>query len=340
MRISDWSSDVCSSDLDPGSADPTLARLERDTQRPGRPLRRFRTTRCRKRRYGDRAPVTALAHARRCAALRAGERSAREARRRGTGRHRLCSRKCRLHRREPAREAPPVGRSEPADALVAGVHDPARWLAVSPQRQSRLVRRPLYRADAARRHRRPGASAMVALRSLLAATALAAAAPAHADPVDRWRSLIAEASARFGVPQAWIERVMRAESRGRTTLAGRPITSRAGAMGLMQPMPATWAEMRARLGLGGNPHDPRDNILAGTFYLRLMYERFGYPGLFGAYNAGPGRYAAYAAGHGSLPTETHVYLASVTGNAVPAARLRSEEHTSELQSLMRISCAV
>jgi soluble lytic murein transglycosylase-like protein len=48
--------------------------------------------------------------------------------------------------------------------------------------------------------------------------------------------------------------------------------------------------MRGRLGLGTNPHDPRDNILAGTLYLRLMYDRFGYPGLFGAYNAGPGRY--------------------------------------------------
>src|SRR3546814_9593409 len=104
---------------------------------------------------------------------------------------------------------------------------------------------------------------MVALSVLHAASALAAASRAQADPVDRWRSLIAEASARFGVPQAWIERVMRAESRGRTTLAGRPITSRAGAMGLMQLMPATWAEMRARLGLGGNPHDPRDNIQIG-----------------------------------------------------------------------------
>ena len=114
---------------------------------------------------------------------------------------------------------------------------------------------------------------------------------------------------------------MRAESHGLTTLAGRPITSHAGAMGLMQLMPATWAEMRCRLGLGADPHDPRDNILAGTFYLRLMYERFGYPGLFGAYNAGPGRYAAYTAGSRTLPTETHRYLASVTGNAVPAVRL-------------------
>ena len=122
---------------------------------------------------------------------------------------------------------------------------------------------------------------MVALRWLLAAAALAAATPAHADPIDRWRPFIAEASIRFGVPQEWIVRVMHAESRGLTTLAGRPITSRAGAMGLMQLMPTTWAEMRARLGLGANPHDPRDNILAGTSYLRLMYDRFGYPGLFG-----------------------------------------------------------
>ena len=59
-------------------------------------------------------------------------------------------------------------------------------------------------------------------------------------------------------------------------------------MGLMQLMPATWAAMRAEHGLGHDPHDPRDNILAGTAYLRAMYDRFGYPGLFAAYNAGPG----------------------------------------------------
>src|SRR3546814_15201519 len=86
---------------------------------------------------------------------------------------------------------------------------------------------------------------------------------------------------------------MRAESGGHTMLDGRPITSRAGAMGLMQLMPASYADMRRRLDLGPNPHDPRDNIRAGTFYLRLMYERFGYPGLFAAYNAGPARYAAH-----------------------------------------------
>lgn len=149
----------------------------------------------------------------------------------------------------------------------------------------------------------------------MAAAALLAAIPAAADPVLRWRAEIAEASARFGIPEAWIERVMRAESGGRTMLGGRPITSSAGAMGLMQLMPGTWAEMRAAQGLGSDPHAPRDNILAGTAYLRMMYDRFGYPGLFAAYNAGPGRYAAHLASGRALPAETQRYLVQVSGSA-------------------------
>ena len=158
---------------------------------------------------------------------------------------------------------------------------------------------------------------MGALRIIVAAVALAFAVPAHADPavdtVQRWHMHIVEASARFGIPVDWIERVMRAESGGRTMLGGRPITSHAGAMGLMQLMPGTWGQMRARLGLGVDPHDPRDNILAGTFYLRLMYDRFGYPGLFAAYNAGPGRYARHLATGTPLPVETRLYLATLAG---------------------------
>ena len=158
---------------------------------------------------------------------------------------------------------------------------------------------------------------MAAVKIALAALALVVATPAKAETVDRWRPYVEEASARYGVPVAWIERVMRAESGGRTTLNGRPITSHAGAMGLMQLMPGTWADMRARLGLGNDPHHPRDNIMAGTYYLRLMYDRFGYPGLFGAYNAGPARYSAYLAGRSRLPGETRAYMASVTGQRAP-----------------------
>jgi soluble lytic murein transglycosylase-like protein len=161
---------------------------------------------------------------------------------------------------------------------------------------------------------------MAALKSAwlaLPLVVLAWSGPAPADPLDRWAPLVAEASARFGLPPEWIRQVMRAESGGRTTLAGRPIVSRAGAMGLMQLMPATWQEMRARLGLGSDPHDPRDNILAGAGYLRMMYDRFGHPGLFAAYNAGPARYARHRATGRPLPAETVAYLAAVAGG--PAA---------------------
>ena len=154
---------------------------------------------------------------------------------------------------------------------------------------------------------------MGALRLALVAVALALSAPAAANPVDRWSDHIAEASARFGVPEAWIRRVMQAESGGRTHLNGRPILSHAGAMGLMQLMPGTWREVRALLGLGADPHHPRDNILAGTFYLRAMYDRFGYPGLFAAYNAGPERYAGHLATGRRLPAETLAYVAAVGG---------------------------
>ena len=155
---------------------------------------------------------------------------------------------------------------------------------------------------------------MGALRSLAIAAILFFATPAVAQPVDRWSGYIAEASARFGVPQEWVRRVMRAESGGRTVLNGRPITSHAGAMGLMQLMPGTWAEMRAAYRLGTNPHDPRDNILAGTAYLRAMYDRFGYPGLFAAYNTGPARYARHLASGRRLPAETVAYVATVAGS--------------------------
>lgn len=135
--------------------------------------------------------------------------------------------------------------------------------------------------------------------------------PPALSAIERWWPIIAEASRRFGVPQAWIAAVMKVESAGQTMLAGRPITSHAGAMGLMQVMPSTWADMRARYGLGPDPHNPRDNIMAGTAYLRAMYDRFGYPGLFAAYNAGPGRYAEHLRTGRPLATETRGYIAQL-----------------------------
>lgn len=148
---------------------------------------------------------------------------------------------------------------------------------------------------------------MARLTPIAAAALLALGEPAHAQ-VDRWAAEIGEASARFGIPEDWIRRVMKAESDGRTEIAGAPITSRAGAMGLMQLMPRTWGEVRVANRLGADPFDPHDNILAGAAYLRAMYDRFGYPGLFAAYNAGPSRYADHIANGSGLPSETMNYL--------------------------------
>ncbi len=130
----------------------------------------------------------------------------------------------------------------------------------------------------------------------------------------RWQPMIAAASRRFGVPENWIKAVMRIESGGQATVAGQPITSRAGATGLMQVMPETFAELQRRYGLGGNIADPFDNILAGTAYLREMNDRFGYPRLFAAYNAGPQRLDSFLRGGMPLPQETVAYLESLKPN--------------------------
>ncbi len=117
---------------------------------------------------------------------------------------------------------------------------------------------------------------------------------------------VAEAARRFDIPVTWIWAVIRVES------GGDPhAISRAGAMGLMQIMPATWANERARFGLGADPFDRHDNILAGVAFLRDMRDRYGTDGMLAAYNAGPGRYEDYRFRGRPLPPETVAYVAQL-----------------------------
>nr|WP_246500828.1 lytic transglycosylase domain-containing protein [Azospirillum rugosum] len=132
------------------------------------------------------------------------------------------------------------------------------------------------------------------------------------DPLAPWVPHIREASERFDVPEKWIRAVMMRESGGRSVVNGRTITSSAGAIGLMQVMPGTYDMMRWQYGLGADPSNPRDNILAGTAYLREMYDLFGAPGFLAAYNCGPACYAAVLAKKQKLPRETKMYLAALT----------------------------
>ena len=129
---------------------------------------------------------------------------------------------------------------------------------------------------------------------------------------------VSDAALRFGIPEQWIYAVMRAESAGRVNA-----TSPAGAMGLMQIMPATWAVLSARYGLGSDPYDRRANIMAGAAYIREMHDRYGAPGFLAAYNAGPGRYEAYLNSGRALPAETRNYVAKIAPNLDGSQHLTS-----------------
>jgi len=152
----------------------------------------------------------------------------------------------------------------------------------------------------------PGAAPVAALAQDTAAERSAARHP--------YVVHVADAARRFGVPERWIWAVMRVESNGDARAV-----STAGAMGLMQIMPGTWAGLRARHRLGSDPFDVRDNIMAGAAYLRAMHDRYGNAtAMLAAYNAGPGRYDEYLSRGRPLPAETRAYLAklaSITGGS-------------------------
>jgi hypothetical protein len=187
---------------------------------------------------------------------------------------------------------------------------------------------------------------IVAVLSANIALALATCA-AHAEPVqnprlrlpaiatassDPWSDHVSEAAKRFAIPERWIRAVIQAESAGDVHAV-----SPKSAMGLMQIMPATWAELRARYGLGDDPFKPRDNILAGTAYLREMLDRFGKKGFLAAYNAGPTRYEEYRAKGRPLPRETIDYLKKlapiIDGTVpVPSKPLRPSDRRSAARS--------
>jgi soluble lytic murein transglycosylase-like protein len=115
-------------------------------------------------------------------------------------------------------------------------------------------------------------------------------------PSERWTSLITYWADRAAVPADLCFRQMMAES------AGNPrAVSPAGAMGLFQIMPGTYADLARELMLGQDPMNPDDNIHAGTHYdakclasVRLWLDEFVIPEedhyrlMLCSYNAGGG----------------------------------------------------
>ena len=169
-----------------------------------------------------------------------------------------------------------------------------------------------------------GSLAMLALLGACSQTKTASITPYYPPPhrdfkapgpaSDPWGPYIVEAARKYDVPERWVREVMKAESGGRLYENGTLITSAPGAMGLMQVMPGTYTELRGRYNLGDDPYEPHDNIMAGTAYLREMYDVYGAPGFLAAYNAGPGRLEDYILRNKELPLETRRYVAKIGPN--------------------------
>lgn len=147
---------------------------------------------------------------------------------------------------------------------------------------------------------------------------------------DPWGPYVTEASQKYDIPERWIREVMRVESGGHAEVNGRPIRSGAGAMGLMQVMPATFDELRGRYPeIGSDPYDPHNSVLAGSAYLRELYDLYGNPGFLAAYNGGPGRLDDYLTRNRSLPDETRRYVAKIgpyIADSFPGRRSTAEQY--------------
>lgn len=147
---------------------------------------------------------------------------------------------------------------------------------------------------------------------LFALVAAAAPVASHASPQD-YTVFVQEAEQKTGLPTTVIRAVMSTESAGNA----RALSPK-GAMGLMQIMPKTWDALRREFRLGNDPFDPRDNILAGAFYLRALYDAYGADGFLAAYNAGPGRWENHRDRGHPLPAETRAYVTAVSKKIGPA----------------------
>lgn len=184
----------------------------------------------------------------------------------------------------------------------------ASYLWLKPRRSSSVLvvcRQPVSDAHRAR-------GAVLAIPTMIALTMASGPAPAwpsvaplisRTPAVGTISTVVTEASRRFGIPVAWLNAVIQAESGGDVHAL-----SPKGAMGLMQIMPDTWADLRTRYHLGTNPYRARDNIMAGAAYLRELLDRYGTAGFLAAYNAGPARWVAHLAAGVRLPAQTYAYL--------------------------------
>ena len=136
---------------------------------------------------------------------------------------------------------------------------------------------------------------------------------------------IAAAARHFSFPEGWIIAILKQESESK-----EDAVSPKGAMGLMQLMPETWADMKLRHDLGDDPFDPRDNVFAGTAYLSFLWDRYGtIEAMLAAYNAGPTRYEDALQNRRSLPAETQSYVTDLAPTLRDTITSRQQQLVSD-----------
>ncbi|MBF0344071.1 MAG: lytic transglycosylase domain-containing protein [Nitrospirae bacterium] len=130
-----------------------------------------------------------------------------------------------------------------------------------------------------------------------------------------YESIAKRIAARHGVPSNLVLAVIKAESGGNPN-AVSPV----GAVGLMQLMPATAADMGV-----SNPKDPEQNIEGGVKYLKILLDRYhdNVVNAIAAYNWGMGHVDKLLKSHhkqksdtidvGLLPYETRNYIHKING---------------------------
>ncbi|MGN6748509.1 MAG: lytic transglycosylase domain-containing protein [Xanthobacteraceae bacterium] len=147
-------------------------------------------------------------------------------------------------------------------------------------------------------------------------------------PDDICRALEQDA-AENELPVEFFARVIWQESR----FNARAVSNK-GAQGIAQFMPAT-ADYRGLV----DPFDPIEALKNSASYLRDLKTRFGNLGLAAAaYNAGPGRVAAWLSNHRPLPSETRNYVAIITGWTADEWASATPPKTSETTIPQGVPC--
>jgi soluble lytic murein transglycosylase-like protein len=126
--------------------------------------------------------------------------------------------------------------------------------------------------------------------------------------IRRVQPIVRRAASEYGLDPNLVNAVIWVESKFNPRARGP-----AGARGMMQLMPRTSQSLAKKLGRSHRPYDPEFNILAGTYYLARLVEKFdGDEQLaLAGYSRGAGRIKALVANGEPLPEGTQKFIRKI-----------------------------